>query len=135
MGAYTFNMNLALDKEHENKAFSEIIKLPPSALQGLAERADAKLAKLHIKTIEDLGNWKYYRIAKAIENLAETEEEGKRDAEGEANLNSALDKDFETKTFKEMLAGPISALQGLADWVDEEVNDLRPAPKTIGDLA
>ena len=33
---YQLNFNKALDKKHEGKTFSEIIKLPPSALQGLA---------------------------------------------------------------------------------------------------
>ena len=133
--AYTFNMNKALDKAHEPCSFAEILALPPSALQGLAERADPKLAKMHIKTIEDLGNWKFYKIAKAITVLADTEEDGARNAEGNSNLNKALDKDFETKTFKEMADAPLSALQGLADWVDEELDDLRPAPRTVRDLA
>ena len=36
--AYQLNVNKALDKEHEGKTFSEIIKLPPSASQGLGHR-------------------------------------------------------------------------------------------------
>merc|ERR1712137_370288 len=133
--AYTFNMNKALDKAHETKSFKQILELPPSALQGLAERADAKFAKMHIKTIADLGNWKFYKIAKAVAALADTEEENARNAEGESNLNSALDKAWETKTFAEMMKAPLSALQGLAEWVDDELEDLRPAPKTVEDLA
>lgn|SRR3990167_4244683 len=132
---YTFNFNKAVDKAQEVKTFTDLKALPPSALQGLTERGDVVFAKVKIQTIEDLGRWKYYHIAKAIKTLAETEEEGARNPEGDANLNSALDKEWETKTFNEMLNAPISALQGLGDWVDGAFKELRPAPKTIGELA
>jgi hypothetical protein len=133
--AYTFNVNKALDKAHETKTFNEILDLPPSALQGLAESADAKLAKMKIHTIRDLGNWKFYKISRAIVALAATEEEGKRDPAGNANLNHALDKAYEVKSLAEIVEAPISALSGLAEWVDEEVHSFRPAIKSISDLA
>lgn len=69
------NANKALDAAHENKSFHEILALPPSALQGLAEKHDELLEAFHIKTIQDLGTWKYGTLANAIVTLAELETE------------------------------------------------------------
>merc|ERR1712173_447495 len=128
-------MGNALDKAMETKTLTEIVELPPSALQGLAESADAKLAKIHIHTIRDLGEWKYYKIAKAVAALAPIEEAGKRDLNGNANINSAFVKEWETKSLNEILDAPLSAFQGLASWVDDEVHSFRPSIRTIADLA
>jgi len=73
--ASTLNMNCGLDKEHENKSLKEIVELPPSALQGLAEHSDADLAKLRVKTVKQLGDWKYARWAAAIVACAALENE------------------------------------------------------------
>merc|ERR1712039_1018061 len=69
------NLNKALMKEHEGKPLSEIVKLPPSALQGLPEWADDGLAHVYVKTIADLGNWKFCRWAGWITDIADFEEE------------------------------------------------------------
>mmetsp|Transcript_43990 Transcript_43990/g.61834 ORF Transcript_43990/g.61834 Transcript_43990/m.61834 type:complete len:184 (+) Transcript_43990:10-561(+) len=131
--SYTLNANFALDKVHETKPLHEIIKLPPSALQGLADRADQMLKKFKITTIEELAHWKFYEISKAIVVLATVEEDGKRCGESEMNLNAALDKDFETKSFKEIAKSSPSCLSGLADWVDSTLKDFHI--KTVADLA
>mmetsp|Transcript_59 Transcript_59/g.66 ORF Transcript_59/g.66 Transcript_59/m.66 type:complete len:177 (+) Transcript_59:79-609(+) len=123
--AYTFNFNDAVMKEHETKSFTEIIQLPPSALQGLADHVNPMLEAFKITTIEKLAAWKYYHMARAIATLAAIEETGKRDAAGESNLNKALDKEWETKSLKEVLAAPPSVLQGLADWTDSVLTDLK----------
>jgi len=129
---YTFNMNKALDKAHEGKSLAEIVKLPPSALQGLADRADEMLKHFHVNTIADLANWKFYRISHAILVLSETEEPGKRSDAAESNINKALDKEYETKTLAEIVEAPVSALQGLAEWADSTLAPLHV--KTIRDL-
>lgn len=60
-----------LDKAHENKSLREIIKLPPSALQGVSEGDDALLRQaFNIKTIEDLATNKFFRWAQALVTLA-----------------------------------------------------------------
>ena len=69
----SLNANKALDKEHEGKSIAEILKLPPSALSGIAEHSDAELAKFKVKTIEDLGKWKFAIAANSIATLAEME--------------------------------------------------------------
>ncbi|CAK0754455.1 LigA domain-containing protein [Azospirillaceae bacterium] len=60
-----------LDKEHENKPLKEIVKLSPSALQGVSER-DADLLKqaFNIKTIEEMGKNKFFLWAQALTALA-----------------------------------------------------------------
>ena len=67
------NCNKALDKDHEGKTIKEILALPPSALQGIAEHSDADLAKLKVRTVADLGAWKFAIAASAIATLAEVE--------------------------------------------------------------
>ena len=71
--ASTLNVNLALDKAHEGKTLKEIIALPPSALQGVAEHADDTWAALGVKSIGDMGTWKFAAAAHAIATLAECE--------------------------------------------------------------
>ena len=66
-------MNLALDKAHEGKTLKEIVELPPSALQGVAAHADASWAALGVKSIGDMGSWKFAAAAHAIATLAECE--------------------------------------------------------------
>ena len=51
----------------------EILLLPPSALQGLTPKADGLLSHLKIATVQDLGAFKYFKIARAIAILAAAE--------------------------------------------------------------
>jgi hypothetical protein len=58
------NLSKALDKAYENKSLDEILAAPPSALAGLTEAHDKKLADaLGIKTIADLGANKFFALA------------------------------------------------------------------------
>ena len=69
------NINKALDKSWEGKSFTEIAQAPVGALQGVSDN-DAKLLDeaFGVKTVADLGNLKYARWARAIVDLAATEE-------------------------------------------------------------
>eukprot|EP00292_Cryptomonas_paramecium_P020148 CAMPEP_0113682210 /NCGR_PEP_ID=MMETSP0038_2-20120614/12507_1 /TAXON_ID=2898 /ORGANISM="Cryptomonas paramecium" /LENGTH=179 /DNA_ID=CAMNT_0000601195 /DNA_START=11 /DNA_END=550 /DNA_ORIENTATION=- /assembly_acc=CAM_ASM_000170 len=130
---YTLNVNNALDKEHESKSFKEVIKLPPGAIQGLKEGpADKLFEAFKIKTIKDLGQWKYFKIARAIVTLAAQEEDGKRAEDSLQNINKALDQEYEKKSLKEIVEAPVSALQGLAEWADKDLGTL--GIKSVGDL-
>jgi hypothetical protein len=72
--AVSVNLEKALDKAYENKSLSEILAAPPSALAGLTEAHDEQLlAALKVKTIADLGNNKYIRLAVALADLAKSE--------------------------------------------------------------
>lgn len=62
--AVSVNLDKGLDKAWENKTLDEILAAPPSALAGLTEEHDKKLAEaLNIKTIADLGSNKYFALA------------------------------------------------------------------------
>jgi len=130
---YTLNFSKALDKEHEGKPLKEIITLPPSALQGLADHSNEMWAAFRVKSIKDLGGWKFYQVAKAITALAAVEEAGGRPAKALSNINAAVDAAWEKKTFKELASAPVSALQGLAEWSDTALKALNV--KSISDLA
>lgn len=68
------NLNKLLDKEYESKSLAEILDAPPSALEGLTPKHDEILAGFRIKTIRDLGNWKYAKSAAALAALESAEE-------------------------------------------------------------
>jgi len=60
-----------VDKAWEEKSAAEILAAPPSALEGLTEKHDEVLAGLGIKTVGDLGKWKYAARASALVALAD----------------------------------------------------------------
>lgn len=64
------NLNNLVDKAYEDKSLKDLLGAPPSALEGLTPRHDELLAELGIKTIEDLGTWKYAQRAYALHALA-----------------------------------------------------------------
>eukprot|EP01094_Clydonella_sp_ATCC50884_P015023 TRINITY_DN255_c0_g1_i1.p1 TRINITY_DN255_c0_g1~~TRINITY_DN255_c0_g1_i1.p1 ORF type:complete len:202 (-),score=83.20 TRINITY_DN255_c0_g1_i1:281-832(-) len=112
---FSLNVNLALMKATEIKGFREVLDLPPSALQGIAEHSDADLKKLHINTVRELGEYKFYKLAKAVVTLAEKEETGGRPAISQMNINHGVDKEYETKSLKEIAAAPVLGLQGIGE--------------------
>ena len=69
----SLNLNKLVDKAYEDKTINELLDAPPSALEGLTPRHDELLAELKIKTVRDLGNWKYAGKAAALLKLAENE--------------------------------------------------------------
>jgi len=61
-----------LDKAHEQKSLAEILKLPPSALQGVSEKdAEALRAAFNIRTIADLGRNKHFKLAQSLVEMAD----------------------------------------------------------------
>ncbi|GAA1946188.1 hypothetical protein [Amycolatopsis minnesotensis] len=70
----SLNLNKLVDKAYEDKGISELLDAPPSALEGLTPKHDELLAELKIKTIRDLGKWKYAAKASALVALADGEE-------------------------------------------------------------
>lgn len=69
------NINKALDKEWEGWAMSFLLDAPLSAFAGLTPAKDPVFKSIGLTCIKDLGEWKYYRWAKAICALAEVESE------------------------------------------------------------
>ena len=68
------NVNKAVDKSYETKTLNEIADAPVSALEGLTPKHDELLGQMGIKTIRDLGEWKFANWARAIVELAKLEE-------------------------------------------------------------
>lgn len=61
---HTLNINDALMKGSEGSLLSEVAAMPVHTLQGLTESADDVLEHLGVKTVADLGEYKFYVIAK-----------------------------------------------------------------------
>ena len=68
------NVNKAVDKQYEGKSLKEIADAPVAALEGVSEASGKILAQLGIKTIRDLGEWKFANWARAIVELEKLEE-------------------------------------------------------------
>ena len=68
------NINKALDKKYEGKTLKELTEIPVEGLEGLSADHGALLAKLGIKTVRDLAEWKFVAWAQAICALAKAEE-------------------------------------------------------------
>ncbi len=61
------------DKDYEQKDFSELADAPVEAIAGLSQADAAALTQaLKIKTIRDLAENKYVRIAQAVAALSAT---------------------------------------------------------------
>lgn len=67
------NVNKAVTEDWWDYPLSHILLAPVDALQGWTKAHSALFRKLGIKTIEDLGNWKQFKRARAICALAEVE--------------------------------------------------------------
>lgn len=129
---YHMNINNAVDKEYEYCSLAEIASAPTSALQGLSNKGCGILKKFGVKSVKDLGRWKFYRMAKGIAGLSAAEVEGGRPEWSELNINKAMDKKHEGKALQDITKLPPSALQGLAGWADAELAHF--GVETIGAL-
>jgi len=132
---FQLNVNKAVDKKHEGKSFAEIIKLPPSALEGLAATADPVFAEYGMKTIESMAQWKYFQLATAILELSKTEEKGKREEGAKLNISKAVDKKYEKMALKDIAKAPLSAFKGLTDAANDHFVTGQGKIETITDLA
>lgn len=130
---YKLNINRAVDKQYETKSFKEIADAPVIAVEGIAERGTEALNSMGVHTVKDLGEWKFYRWAKAIVTLAEKEVEDGR-AEGTCmNLDLAVMKEYENKSLSEIAQAPVHALQGISEKTSEGLATI--FVKTVEDLA
>lgn len=155
------NCGKALIKAHESDSFASILPLDVTTLQGIGPKHQEQLHSLRLKTVQDLANYKFFHMAKALVALAETEQDedsnGKKDEkenDGEyqkeqqqqsqpqesfpaikkLNVNKAVDKAYETQSFRDIVQAPVSALQGITDETARNVWR-HLGVKTVGDLA
>jgi len=131
---HSLNVNGAVDKAFEGRPFRELALAPVSALQGLAGWTDEVAAELRpaVKTIADLGKYKYFTRARAICQLAELESAGHHSKGSQPNVNKALKSQFVGTSLREILKLPPSAMQGLNE--KQEAALARFGISTVGDL-
>lgn len=130
---HQLNMNLALIKKEEGGYFSDLATHPVVTLQGIGPKHSEQLHALGLKTLQQLADYKFFHLAKAIHTLSMVEEEESRMEGSVMNLNKGLDKDFEHFPLKALVDQPVHALQGLTPAAGENFQSL--GVKTIGDLA
>ncbi|KAL7558436.1 hypothetical protein ACA910_015777 [Epithemia clementina (nom. ined.)] len=128
---HSMNISEAVVKADEGCNFSEIADKGLETLQGIGPMSKKILDAMGLATVRDLATYKYYLMARAILTLAATETT--RPAGSFMNIDNALDKEYETKSLKELLAAPLSALEGLTEEADATLAELHI--KTIQDLA
>lgn len=87
---YTMNVAEAVVIASEGEHLSTIADGPVSALQGIGPEATKVADVLGIKTVRELAQYKYFKMARAITTLAATEVEGKRPATSVMNLDKAV---------------------------------------------
>jgi len=129
---YHMNVNFAVVKEYEGKSLKDIVNAPPHAIQGLAAHSDAMMEQLGLRTIRQMGGWKFYRLARAICTLAGKEEVGHTHQGSRINIRNALDAEYETCSLKEVLSLPVHAFAGFPPKCDKLLADIRI--KTIEQL-
>jgi vacuolar-type H+-ATPase subunit H len=127
------NASEALMKANEGMHFDEIIKSPVSVLQGIGPMHTEVSAALKITTVEELATYKFYLIAKSLKTMAGVETKDGRLSDSVMNVDEAVDKDAEAKTFTEMIESPIHILQGLTP--EAEALFAKMDVKSVGDLA
>lgn len=84
---HTLNMNDAIMKADETRHFGKLKDDPVQTLQGIGPVAEKVLEHLKVKTISDLASYKYFLLARALVNAAETEEDGKRGKDSVMNVD------------------------------------------------
>lgn len=67
------NINKGVDKAFESHSFRDIAKAPVSAMQGLTDEAGETLKHLGVKTVADLGRFKFCQWAEAMQTAAKFE--------------------------------------------------------------
>jgi hypothetical protein len=68
----------------------------------------------------------------ALTVMAPTEEKGGRHKKSMMNYNHGVDKKWEKRSLAHLVRAPVSALQGIADWADEESVFRHKTIKSLG---
>jgi len=145
------NIDNALVEQHRSKLLAQIVKLPPSALLGLSEKVDADFKQLKpaIKTIQDMGSWKFFKWAQAMYTMSEQESNERLKSDPELfetppkkartapalkmNVNNMIEKDLHGKMLQSYVKEKPSAFQGMTEGHDAILNVL--GIKSIEELA
>mmetsp|Transcript_591 Transcript_591/g.714 ORF Transcript_591/g.714 Transcript_591/m.714 type:complete len:183 (+) Transcript_591:54-602(+) len=113
---HKLNCEKALKKAHEGESLSQLAAGPIGVLQGIGPANQEIFDKLGLESIQDLAEYKFYKMAKSITALADTSCEGDfRPEDSTMNINKAVMKKGETQAFCEIRDSPVASLQGLSD--------------------
>jgi hypothetical protein len=130
---HKLNCNGAVMKADEGKHLAELAKAPITTMQGIGEVHAKVLDHLGIKTVEQLAKYKYFLMARGLKTLAEVEVKDGRVPDSVMNVDHAIDKEDESKSFVEMIESPIRVIEGLTKDAEDLFKHL--GVKTVGDLA
>jgi len=119
-----FNINGCVVQEFHTKSFHDIADASVTALEGIGPVAqgifeDSVSSRNTVKTVRELGSWRYYRLARALVDLRDAELKGKREEHSETSLRAALVKTWASKSLEEICGGPLSAFNGLSAAADK----------------
>lgn len=138
---YTLNVGGALMKDSEGRAFSDVVSDDVSVIEGIGPNARSVMDALGIRTVEDLGTYKYFLLSRSIATLAEAEKGGNEGSDGRGrpdgsamNIDGAVDKPYRDKTFVEIAESPVAALYGLSEEKGALMRETLGV-RTVGDLA
>jgi len=136
MSTRSLNLNNCLSPQYCMKNLHSVVNAPLLALKGMHRREATLLAKVGLKTVKQLANWKFAHWAEAFLVLAPQGQEGVVDVHDKAaamNINAALTTFWEGSSLKELLDAPPSAFSGLKEEHDKDFAAL--GIKTIKDMA
>eukprot|EP00240_Pyramimonas_obovata_P002987 CAMPEP_0118946684 /NCGR_PEP_ID=MMETSP1169-20130426/44660_1 /TAXON_ID=36882 /ORGANISM="Pyramimonas obovata, Strain CCMP722" /LENGTH=625 /DNA_ID=CAMNT_0006892721 /DNA_START=45 /DNA_END=1922 /DNA_ORIENTATION=- len=128
------NVEHILMKQYEATSFASIGDAPPSALQGLAARADEPLKQIGIGSVMEMGQLIFYKRAKAIVNLASFEEADGRAASSAMHLEDIVKKKDSKALLSVLADSPCSVLKGVTAKVEKTLAESLQI-KTVRDLA
>jgi len=112
---HTLNISDALMKKEEGSFLSTVAEESITCIEGIGPKQDVILDALNVKTVEDLATYKYFLIARSIVVLSEVEGKDGRPAGSGMNIDKAVVKEWEAKTFSEIADAPTSAIEGLSE--------------------
>jgi len=130
---HTMNISGCLEDEDAGDFLSTVSTSDVSIFHGIGPLSSRVLDELHVKTIEDLANWKYFLIARALTTLAELEIKSIRPTGSTMNVDNAVTVPWRTRSLKEIVQSPTSALKGISKEACELLEIL--GVTTIQDLA
>mmetsp|Transcript_20937 Transcript_20937/g.30433 ORF Transcript_20937/g.30433 Transcript_20937/m.30433 type:complete len:191 (-) Transcript_20937:507-1079(-) len=112
---YKLNISEAIMVDLEGESLTSISGRPIASIQGVGDKTEKVLGALGLKTVSDMADYKFYKIARAIAVLESVERDGKRPDNSTMNIDNAVDKEFESKSLGDICDAPASALQGISE--------------------
>ncbi|EEC51532.1 predicted protein [Phaeodactylum tricornutum CCAP 1055/1] len=130
---YELNCNSLLNTREADMHFAALVNAPVTVLEGVGQYAGLILKAMGCETIKALAEYKYFHLARALTVLSEREQPGQRSPTSTMNIDKAVVKGYEHKSFRDIVEAPIHALQGLSP---EAVNSFSAmGMETVRDLA